>query len=161
MAGIRYTAEHNRRCAVRALENAQAGRRATFSPEAGAFLVPSGTSGRTYHVRVDGLAGAAKVSCDCEAGRNQPPVGSTACWHGAAGCMAMAEAGLVRFDEGRWLLTDKAPQPTPAPARPFGREERVEQLLDDMGHRARTSTAATPGTYGTPEYDARVSAIVD
>lgn len=149
-------ADHNQRCRERAAEQAAAGVVATYSPEHRCFVVPSRSRpGRSYHVLVQGRAGQVSVGCSCQAGATQAPLGSTPCWHGAAGCAAMVAAGLVRWDGGAWRLTDAsahlAPVPAPKPVpTPLQRAEAAAKARD---HR--------PPSYGTPEYEAAVSQLVD
>lgn len=112
------TAEHNLRCIDRARQQAEAGNRPLFSAIRKRFDVASATTpDRLYEVWVEGLAGKVRVACTCEAGHHQPPIGSVPCWHGAACCLVLEAAGLVRFDGEQWVLTGAAPEPVPMPLR--------------------------------------------
>ena len=118
------TQRHNVACIQRADEQANLGRCATYQPGTGTFRVPSRTNPKRppYRVRVHAVGDQVSVACNCEAGRSQPPLGSTPCWHGASACMEAARLDLVTFDGSRWVLgtlgaelTRKAPYAASGP----------------------------------------------
>ncbi len=98
--------KHNQNCIARATEMAMEGRRVTYQSETATFRVPSRTnpSRPPYRVRVQAVWQEVAVSCNCEAGRSQSPLGDTPCWHGAAACLEASRSGLVAFDGKRWVL---------------------------------------------------------
>ena len=77
---------------------------ATAIPVGDHYLVPSRTTaGRMYSVRVLVTNHGIHVSCDCEAGHTQAPIGSTPCWHGALALVQEQADDRVVFDGAKWV----------------------------------------------------------
>lgn len=73
------------------------------------YLVPSRTSpGKMYSPRISYVHAGVIITCDCEAGRTQAPLGSTPCWHGALAMVQEQAADRARFDGKQWTLGTEA-----------------------------------------------------
>lgn len=73
------------------------------------YLVPSRTKpGRMYSPRVTYSQAGVHITCDCEAGKTQAPIGSTPCWHGALAMVQEQAADRARFDGKTWTTGDEA-----------------------------------------------------
>lgn len=97
--------EHNARMRTAAVAR---GVEPTYDGRKRCLLVPSrSVSRRHYEVRIEGMGGWAKVTCNCPAGVSpaSTPLGSTPCHHGAVGCLAMERAGLLAWDGSEWVMT--------------------------------------------------------
>lgn len=73
------------------------------------YLVPSRTqAGKMYSPRVSYTQAGVVITCDCQAGRTQAPLGSTPCWHGALAMVQEQAADRARFTGSGWVLGPEA-----------------------------------------------------
>lgn len=101
---VATTAGHNQAALERALASG-----ATAVMVGGRYLVPSRTTpGKMYAPRVTYTHGGVVITCDCQAGHTQAPLGSTPCWHGALAMVQEQAADRASFDGQRWLLGPEA-----------------------------------------------------